>query len=160
VLFTWTCGGEADGADLIGRRRENELDLTYQRETYPNLSPAEFIDLLVRSTLAERRPVGEPETIRGMLEQAGIIVTARAGGRLVGISRAITDFSYCTYLSDLAVDRDFQQQGIGKELIRLTHEEAGLNTTLILLAAPLARSYYPHIGMQCHDSCWIIPRKG
>ena len=136
------------------------MDLTYQREAYPELGPAEFIDLLVRSTLAERRPVDQPETIRGMLEHATVIVTARAAGRLVGISRAITDFHFCTYLSDLAVDTEFQRRGIGKELIRRTHEAAGLGTTLVLLAAPLARNYYPHIGMQFHDSCWIIPRQG
>jgi ribosomal protein S18 acetylase RimI-like enzyme len=135
------------------------MALSYQRESFPDLGANEFIDLLVRSTLAERRPIGEPETIRGMLENAGLIITARDGTRLVGVSRAITDFSYCTYLSDLAVDRDYQSRGIGKELIRRTHEAAGLGTTLILLAAPLARSYYPHIGMQFHDSCWIIPRK-
>ncbi len=130
----------------------------YQREHYPDLGAEEFIDLLVRSTLAERRPVAEPETIRGMLKHADIIITARLQGRLVGISRAISDFSYCTYLSDLAVDRDCQRQGIGRKLIRLTHEAAGVNTHLILLAAPLARSYYPHIGMQPHESCWIIQR--
>jgi GNAT superfamily N-acetyltransferase len=137
---------------------EDDVAIVYQRETYPDFGPAEFIDLLVRSTLAERRPVDEPETIRGMLEHAGLIITARQEGRLVGVARAISDFSYCTYLSDLAVDRDFQRRGIGKELIRLTHEAAGLHTTLILLSAPLARTYYPHIGMQFHDSCWIIPR--
>jgi GNAT superfamily N-acetyltransferase len=134
------------------------MDVTYAREAYPACGPEEFVDLLVRSTLAERRPVDEPETIRGMLEHADVIITARITGRLVGVSRAITDFSYCTYLSDLAVDRDFQRHGIGKELIRLTHEAAGQGTTLILLAAPLARTYYPHIGMNPHDSCWIIPR--
>jgi ribosomal protein S18 acetylase RimI-like enzyme len=135
------------------------MELIYDRESYPDLGPAEFIDLLVRSTLAERRPVDEPETIRSMLEHAGVIITARIAGRLVGISRAITDFSFCTYLSDLAVDRDYQRRGIGKELVRLTHQAAGLNTMLILLAAPLARTYYPRIGMQFHDSCWIIPRQ-
>ncbi|MFO0890349.1 MAG: GNAT family N-acetyltransferase [Isosphaeraceae bacterium] len=135
------------------------MDLIYCREHYPQLGPDEFVDLLVRSTLAERRPVDEPETVRGMLEHAGVIITARLDGRLVGISRAITDFAYCTYLSDLAVDRDYQRQGIGKRLIQLTHEAAGLQTHLILLAAPLARSYYPHIGMQSHDSCWMIPRE-
>ena len=134
------------------------MDVIYARESYPDFGPEEFVDLLVRSTLAERRPVGEPGTIRGMLEHAGVIITARVAGRLVGVSRAITDFSYCTYLSDLAVDRDYQRHGIGKELIRLTHEAAGLGTMLILLAAPLARTYYPHIGMNPHDSCWIIPR--
>src|SRR4051794_12000427 len=107
--------------------------IAYQLE--PDLSAAEFIDLLVRSTLAERRPVDDEAIIEGMLVNAAIILTARSDGKLVGVSRAITDYSYCTYLSDLAVDQDFQRQGIGKELIRRIHEAAGLNTTLILLSA-------------------------
>ena len=132
-------------------------DVIYALE--PDLGAEEFIDLLARSTLAQRRPVDEPETIRGMLSNADVLVTARVEGQLVGISRAITDFSYCTYLSDLAVDQVFQRRGIGRELIRRTHEAAGLTTTLILLAAPLARAYYPHIGMAQHDSCWLIARQ-
>jgi predicted N-acetyltransferase YhbS len=133
------------------------MQVAYQQE--PDLGPDEFIDLLVRSTLAERRPVHDRPTIEGMLARADVIVTARVDGRLVGVSRAITDFHYCTYLSDLAVDEQFQRRGIGRELIRRTHEAAGLQTTLILLAAPKAQSYYPHIGMTRHESCWIIPRQ-
>jgi len=95
--------------------------------------------------------------VRAMLEHADVTVTARVDGKLVGVSRAISDFSYCTYLSDLAVDAAFQRQGIGRELIRRTHEAAGTRTTLILLAAPTAESYYPHVGMRQHHSCWIIP---
>ncbi len=126
----------------------------------PDLTPAEFIDVLVRSTLSQRRPVDDLETIACMLHQADLIVTARAeSGLLVGISRAITDFSYCTYLSDLAVDQAWQCRGIGRQLVERTHAAAGLNTTLILLAAPAARDYYPKIGMTQHDSCWIIPRR-
>jgi ribosomal protein S18 acetylase RimI-like enzyme len=135
------------------------MDVSYRLESYPELGVDEFIDVLERSTLAERRPVGDLETIRGMLAHADIIVTARSGSLLVGISRAITDYHFCTYLSDLAVDREYQNRGIGKELIRRTHESAGLHTTLILLAAPKARTYYPRVGMQAHDSCWTIPRQ-
>ncbi len=124
----------------------------------PGLSAEEFVDVLRRSTLAERRPVDRPDLIAGMLEHADLILTARSDGLLVGISRAITDHSFCTYLSDLAVDAAFQGQGIGRELIRRTHEAAGHQTMLILLAAPAARTYYPHVGMQPHDSCWILPR--
>ena len=133
------------------------MALTYQTETYPTFTPEEFVDVLVRSTLAERRPVDRPEAIRAMLENADVILTARENGRLVGVYRALTDRQFCTYLSDLAVDVAFQGRGIGRELIRLTHEAAGRQTTLILLAAPRARTYYPHIGMTAHDSCWIIP---
>lgn len=133
-----------------------ETEVFYQVE--PALPAAEFIDVLVRSTLAERRPVSDPATIAGMLANASLIVTARIERKLVGIARSITDFSYCTYLSDLAVDVSHQGQGIGRELIRQTHERAGWHTMLILLAAPAARTYYPHIGMKAHDSCWISER--
>jgi len=133
------------------------VGITYQID--PQLSPDEFIEVLTRSTLAERRPVNDPETIAGMLRHADIIVTARADGLLVGVSRAISDFSYCTYLSDLAVDEAYQRRGIGRELIRRTHEAAGLHTALILLSAPKAQTYYPHIGMTRHESCWVIPRQ-
>ncbi len=133
------------------------MRVEYAVESYPDLGVEDFINVLRRSTLGERRPIDDPETIRGMLEHADVLVTARVDGLLVGISRAITDFSYCTYLSDLAVDEAHQRRGIGKELIRRTHEAAGRHTLLVLLAAPRARGYYPHIGMAGHDSCWIIP---
>jgi len=130
------------------------MNVTYQLE--PTLSAADFVDVLKRSTLAERRPVDNLKTMAGMMKNADVIVTARLDGKLIGVSRAITDFAFCTYLSCLAVDEKFQRQGIGKELIRLTHEAAGLHTTLILLAAPKAVAYYPHIGMTKHESCWMI----
>jgi predicted N-acetyltransferase YhbS len=132
------------------------MNVSYNIE--PDLNVEEFIDVLVRSTLSERRPVHDSATMRGMLQHASVIATARVGGVLVGVSRAISDYHYCTYLSDLAVDRQYQRQGIGRELIQRTHQSAGRHTMLILLAAPQARTYYPHIGMAAHDSCWIIPR--
>ncbi len=132
--------------------------MTVQYTIEPQLSPEEFVDVLRRSTLAERRPADDLPRIRGMLENANIIVTARVDNHLIGVSRAITDYYYCTYLSDLAVDVEFQRQGIGRELIRRTHEAAGLRSTLILLSAPQAATYYPHIGMEQHNSCWTIPQ--
>lgn len=129
------------------------MSIQYQLE--PDLTSSEFIDVLYRSGLAERRPVSNASKIDGMLRHADIILTARSeSAQLIGISRAITDWHYCTYLSDLAVDTEFQRQGIGRELIRRTHEIAGLGTSLTLLAAPKAESYYPRIGMKQHHSCW------
>ena len=131
---------------------------TIQLAVEPDLTVAEFVGVLERSTLGERRPVDNHSRLGGMLRQADLIVTARTeSGLLVGISRAISDFHYCTYLSDLAVDEAFQRKGIGRRLIDRTHREAGLETTLILLAAPAARTYYGHIGMVPHDSCWLLP---
>jgi ribosomal protein S18 acetylase RimI-like enzyme len=132
----------------------------YKQE--PDLTASEFVDILRRSTLAERRPVDDLASVAGMLANADVIVTARTDSDLlVGVSRAITDYHFCTYLSDLAVDAEYQRRGIGRELIRRTHEVAGVATRLILLSAPAARDYYPHIGLQKHDSCWMIaPQTG
>jgi ribosomal protein S18 acetylase RimI-like enzyme len=124
----------------------------------PELSAQEFRAVLIASTLAERRPADDPERLLEMLRNADIIVTARDEGRLIGISRAVTDFAYCCYLSDLAVDVAYQRQGIGKRLIDETRARAGERVTLLLVAAPAAESYYPKIGMQHIASCWSIPR--
>ena len=132
------------------------MPIEYARE--PELAASEFRDVLIGSTLGERRPVADLERLRQMLRNADVIVTARDQGRLVGISRAITDFVYCCYLSDLAVDVAYQRQGIGQRLIAETHARAGEGTTLILVAAPAAETYYPRIGMKHLASCWAIPR--
>lgn len=126
----------------------------------PDLSAEAFIAVLEASGLAERRPVGEPARIDTMLRRADIVLTARDAGRLVGVSRAIADFAYCCYLSDLAVDRTYQRRGIGRTLLERTWDAAGRETTLILLAAPAAAAYYPHIGMTKHDACFTFPRRG
>ena len=124
----------------------------------PELSAEDFRAVLIGSTLAERRPVDDLARLQTMLRNADIIVTARDGGRLIGVARAISDFAYCCYLSDLAVDAAYQRQGIGKRLIDETRARAGDSATLILVAAPAAENYYPKIGMQQHKSCWTIPR--
>lgn len=124
----------------------------------PQLPVEEFIDVLRRSTLAARRPVESRAIMQGMLSHADIIVAARVSGELVGVARSLTDFCYCTYLADLAVDVAWQRQGIGRQLIQRTHQEAGLETLLILLSAPAAVDYYPHIGFERHPACWTLPR--
>lgn len=134
-------------------------DIRY--ESNCKITPDEFIDLLERSTLAERRPVQNRDRIEKMLEHGNILVTAWHNDLLVGISRALSDFAFCCYLSDLAVDEAYQHQGIGKELIKLTHEAAGeKDVQLILLAAPKAVNYYPKIGMEQFKECFVIRRKG
>jgi GNAT superfamily N-acetyltransferase len=121
------------------------------------ISEKEFVDLLKRSTLAERRPIADHECIEAMLRHADLLCTAWDGERLVGLARSVTDFEYCCYLSDLAVDEAYQRRGIGKKLIDLTKSRLGPRANVILLAAPKAEAYYPKIGFDQHRSAWILP---
>src|SRR5205809_3141939 len=105
---------------VIEYRVGNKLDLD------------EVIELYRASTLSERRPVDEHERMGEMLRNANLVITAWDGNLLVGISRSVSDFAYCTYLSDLAVRLSHQRRGIGKELVRRTKLESGPKTTVIL----------------------------
>jgi predicted N-acetyltransferase YhbS len=125
----------------------------------PALSAQEFRAVLAACTLGGRRPIDEPERLEQMLRNADVIVTARDAGRLVGVARAVTDFAFCCYLSDLAVDASYQHQGIGRRLIDETRAAAGVAASLFLFAAPGAEGYYPKVGMSPMHSGWVIRRE-
>jgi GNAT superfamily N-acetyltransferase len=111
--------------------------------TDASLEASALADLFRRSGI--RRPVDDLPRIARMIAHANLVITAWSGDRLVGVARSLTDFGYCCYLSDLAVDRDFQRAGIGKELLRLTKEAIGAETTLLLLAAPEAMKQFHNV---------------
>ena len=120
------------------------------------ISASQFIALLNQSTLAARRPVDDIECMQGMVENSNLMVSAWDGHRLVGIARSMTDFHYACYLSDIAVDKDYQRSGIGKKLQNLTQSQLGPRCKLILIAAPDANSYYEHIGYRNNPRCWVL----
>lgn len=127
--------------------------------TYENGKPFDLdqlIDLYRASMLGERRPVDDRPRMQLMLEHANLVVSAWDGPLLVGVSRALTDFGYVAYLSDLAVRTSHQRRGIGKELIRRTRARLDPRATLLLLSAPAAVEYYPHIGFEHHPQAWVL----
>ena len=127
-------------------------------EINPNITETEFIDVLINSTLAKRRPTDDLETIKGMIKNADILITAKKDDKIIGVARAVTDFNYCCYLSDLAVDTAYQKMGIGKGLISKVEEQLKDTCKIILLSAPDASNYYPKIGFVQHNSAWILTK--
>lgn len=97
--------------------------------------------------------------IAKMFANANIVISAWDGVRLVGVSRAVTDYSYCCYLSDLTVDVANQNHGIGWELLRRTLSIIGEEVSLILMSAPGAMAYYSKVGFTLADNAYVIRRK-
>ncbi len=116
----------------------------------------EVIDLFIKSELP--RPNDDPERIRKMLDNSDLIVTATYQNKLVGICRCITDWAWCCYLSDLAVDPAFKQSGIGRQLIQITRETLGEQVMILLLSVPTAMTYYPRVGFAKENRAFIINR--
>ncbi len=133
------------------------MNTVYAREDW--LEPDEYIEVVRSSGL--NRPLDDRGRIERMLAHANLIVTARQDGRLVGLARSLTDFCFCCYLSDLAVDKACQGQGIGKRLIEETRRQAGGDkTSTLLLSAPGAMTFYQGIQMPHADNCFVYRRKG
>lgn len=132
----------------IGYRLGNRLNLE------------QVVELYRLSTLGERRPIRDLACMQRMLDQADVVVSAWDGPDLVGIARTLTDFCYVAYLADLAVRVSHQRRGIGRELVRRTREALGPEAMIVLLAAPAAETYYPHIGFDHHPQAWVLRRGG
>lgn len=130
------------------------MEITYKFDTTP--STEVIIELYNNSGL--NRPTSNFDRIAKMYANSNLIVTAWDKDKLVGISRSLTDFCYCCYLSDLAVREEYKHAGIGKKLIALTKEKVGAESMVLLLAAPAAIEYYPKIGMEKVDNGFIIKR--
>lgn len=105
-----------------------------------------------------KRPTNDFDRISQMYRNSNLVIAAYDEDHLIGVARSLTDFCYCCYLSDLAVQKEFQNMGIGKVLIEKTQEAIGPQTALILLSAPDAMSYYPKIGFSTIENGFIIKR--
>ncbi|MCE9537956.1 MAG: GNAT family N-acetyltransferase [Bacteroidetes bacterium] len=105
------------------------------------------------------RPVDDVKRMQTMLDNSNLVVTAWKGMELIGISRSVTDYSYCCYLSDLAVKKEYQKFGIGKTLIDITQQAIGDQTMLLLLSTTSAMEYYPKVGFEKVENGYIIKRK-
>lgn len=130
------------------------MKITYQTGLIPDTK--DIVEVYRSSGI--KRPVEDLTRIANMYANSNLIVTAWTGSKLVGISRSITDFYYCCYLSDLAVRKEYQKTGIGRELIALTKEQIGTQVALILLSAPAAMDYYPKVGFDKIDNGYMIKR--
>ena len=115
--------------------------------------------ILVFEKSSINRPIGNKNRIKSMFDNSNLIISAWDQDKLVGLCRALTDFSYCCYLSDLAVDMDYQRQGIGKTMIDLVKKEISDEVALILLSAPSSMSFYPKVGSGKIENGFIIKRE-
>ncbi|MGW3669525.1 GNAT family N-acetyltransferase [Streptomyces sp. NPDC005141] len=131
------------------------MSWSIERENGSDLDLADVLRVYEESGLGERRPVQDTQRMAAMVGNANLVVTCRVDGELVGIARSVSDFSYVTYLSDIAVVRAYQRTGIGRQLIDATRKEAP-QAKIVLLSAPAAADYYPHIGFTAHNSAWVL----
>ena len=125
----------------------------------PRLDVGEFCRVLLESGLGATRPTGDGARMQQMLDHADLVVTARLDRpdrALVGVARSITDFSWSSYLSELAGSTSAQGLGVGKGRIDETRRLIGPRVSLVLASMPESVGFYERIGMPRQaDTFWF-----
>ena len=87
--------------------------------------------------------------IWGLIYRATVI----AAYLIVGVLFGLTDYAYWLYITDLGVDRAYERQGIGKQLMKTAHDLAGgeKNIAVYLIANENAVPFYEKLGMEKAD---------
>lgn len=150
---------------IMGTARPSALTSTFEnmnnitveyRHNFP-LDPVDVVRVFDQSGI--KRPTDNLPRIARMFAAPCLLLSAWVDGELVGLARSLTDYAYCCYLSDLAVNKHYQGLGIGKELVKRTQDIIGEEVSLILLSAPDAMSYYPTLGFEHAGNAYVIRRK-
>lgn len=124
--------------------------LTYYRDEHIEFD--EYYEFLKRTELGSQYPKERfKERLTKSLQNRSIGITARnKDGLLVGIAFALTDFAYFLFITDLGVDRNYQKQGIGTELMKRIQEGAGgeNDITVVTVSNDEAYGFYEKSGLK------------
>ncbi len=116
------------------------------------ITAKEYIDFLKRTDLGSQYPKERfEERISKLVDNVSISLVARnEDGRIVGVLFGLTDYAYWLYVTDLGVDREYEGQGIGSQLMRTAHDLAGgkKDIAVYLIANENAIPFYEKLGMQ------------
>ena len=119
--------------------------MTISYQINPGITAEEVLTIYLESGL--NRPT-ETRRIQQMIDHATIIITAQDGDKLVGCLRAFTDYSFDCYLNDLAVHREYQKRGIGKELIQQLKNQLEDQVMIMLISAADAAPFYAKLDFR------------
>lgn len=119
------------------------------------LSAHEYIDFLKRTNLGTQYPKERfPERIEKLVRNVSISLVARNDDNMVvGVLFGLTDYAYWLYVTDLGVDRAYERQGIGKQLMKTALDLAGgeKDIAVYLIANGNAVPFYENLGMKRAD---------
>ncbi len=116
------------------------------------ISAEEYINFLKRTDLGSQYPKERfAERISQLVNNVSISLVARnEDGLIVGVLFGLTDYVYWLYVTDLGVDRDYEGQGIGRQLMKIAHDKAGgeKDIAVYLIANEKAVPFYKKLGMK------------
>ncbi len=118
-----------------------------------DIDPAQLVRLYRQAPWAQGRTL---EDARAMLSHTDVVISAWDGDKLVGFGRVLTDYTYRASIWDVIVDKSYQGQKIGTELVqRILHHPSLKKVELFWLCTRMP-GFYEKLGFSSKDQTGMV----
>lgn len=117
------------------------------------LDPAKLIRLFNQAPWAKGRTEADAKL---MLANTDLFVCAWDGERLVGFGRALTDYVYRASIWDIVVDKAYQRQGIGTELVQRILNHPRLKKVELFWLCTRMPDFYEKLGFSSKEQTGMV----
>jgi ribosomal protein S18 acetylase RimI-like enzyme len=101
------------------------------------------VEALFRATMLGGR---SGDKIRRAFEHSSVVCFVFDGTRLIGMSRALTDWEYHATIYDVAVHPDYQRRGIGSRMMQALLQKLPVWRVMLVSDDSDAQRFYRRLG--------------
>ena len=117
--------------------------------------PEEIQSLINSSGLIKIEPLSK---LMGMVTGSDAYVMARAGDKLIGFGRLLTDYHTIAYINYMVVDPAYQRKGVGQAILNRLVEASG-DVERVFLYTDTADAFYTRHGFTSSEKRLYMYRK-
>ena len=118
-----------------------------------DLNSEQLLKLFHQAPWAKGRTL---EDAREMLRHTEVAVCAWEGDQLVGFGRVLTDFVYRATIWDVIVDKGYQKQGIGTEIIQRILNHPRLKKVELFWLCTRRPGFYQKLGFSSKEQTGMV----
>jgi GNAT superfamily N-acetyltransferase len=118
-----------------------------------DLNPSKLVCLYQQAPWAKGRTL---EDAREMLRHTDVAVTAWDGDVLIGFGRVLTDYVYRATIWDVIVDKAYQGQGIGTDIVQRILNHPRLKNVELFWLCTRMPSFYEKLGFSSKEQTGLV----
>ena len=118
-----------------------------------DLDPAKLVRLFQQAPWAKGRT---SQDAREMLRHTDVAVTAWDGDLLIGFGRVLTDYVYRASIWDVIVDKAYQGQGVGADIVQRILNHPRLKKVELFWLCTRRPGFYENLGFSSKDQTGMV----
>jgi len=118
-----------------------------------DLDPTKLVRLYHQAPWAKGRTL---EDAREMLRHTDVAVTAWDGDLLIGFGRVLTDYVYRATIWDVIVDKAYQRQGIGADIVQRILNHPRLKKVELFWLCTRMPGFYEKLGFSSKEQTGMV----